>query len=77
MIGHFTQVIWAETSRVGCGFTVYSLDGAANQLFYSCNYAPGGNMVDSQIYQLGAPASQCPSGYKASSDYPSLCAAPN
>ncbi|CAN7995494.1 unnamed protein product [Ixodes hexagonus] len=41
---HFTQVIWAATESVGCGFTQYTLDGDTNdkrfQKLYVCNYGP-------------------------------------
>jgi hypothetical protein len=39
--GHYTQVMWAETERVGC-----ALVSCGSLLFAStviCNYAPGGN----------------------------------
>ncbi|GFX04243.1 hypothetical protein TNCV_3973921 [Trichonephila clavipes] len=38
--GHFTQIIWAKTWRVGCGFTAF-LRGATYTRFYVCNYGPG------------------------------------
>jgi len=37
--GHFTQVVWKETKKVGCGVAQCS-DGA----LYVCNYEPAGNM---------------------------------
>ena len=37
--GHFTQVIWKSTKKVGCGVAQCS-DGA----LYVCNYEPAGNM---------------------------------
>ena len=41
MIGHFTQVIWKETTELGCG--VYK--GADNFVYGVCNYAPPGNVI--------------------------------
>lgn len=48
-IGHLTQVIWAATSRVGCGYIVTD-DGGRMKRSYYCNYAPAGNMRGAQIY---------------------------
>ncbi|XP_014208149.1 venom allergen 3-like [Copidosoma floridanum] len=52
-VGHYTQIVWAETTRIGCGAvkykTVYKNMGM-NNLLLVCNYAPGGNIVGSLIY---------------------------
>lgn len=61
VIGHFTQVIWAETSKVGCGFSMYKKDGWFTKL-YVCNYGVGGNMLGNPVYKQGATCSQCPAG---------------
>ena len=26
-IGHYTQVVWAETTKIGCGYVAYDKDG--------------------------------------------------
>ena len=37
-VGHFTQLVWAESAKIGCGWTECSnLQG--NKRFYACNYA--------------------------------------
>jgi len=47
--GHFTQLVWRDTARVGCGMTRCpgSIFGWAPEfgeaLMYSCRYAPPGN----------------------------------
>ncbi|XP_054918087.2 venom allergen 5-like isoform X2 [Dermacentor andersoni] len=41
--GHFTQVIWADTRYLGCGFTMFRMKGDLSvmpyQKHYVCNYA--------------------------------------
>ncbi|KAI8067108.1 CAP domain-containing protein [Gongronella butleri] len=38
--GHFTQVVWKGSTKIGCGFA--SCNG---QKMYSCNYDPPGNYL--------------------------------
>jgi uncharacterized protein YkwD len=54
-IGHFTQVVWKETSKVGCGAATanitFNSGNKATGVFTVCHYSPGGNvrmMDDSQ-----------------------------
>ncbi|GFY68118.1 hypothetical protein TNIN_396891 [Trichonephila inaurata madagascariensis] len=58
-INHFTQIVWAKSWRVGCGFTVF-LKGLTYRRFYVCNYGPAGNIIGSPIYEQGNPGSACP-----------------
>ncbi|KAK8777443.1 hypothetical protein V5799_029212 [Amblyomma americanum] len=60
--GHFTQVIWASTRYVGCGYVYYTYSRAAipHNRKYTCNYGPGGNTVTRPVYQEGATCSACP-----------------
>jgi pathogenesis-related protein 1 len=39
-IGHFTQVVWKDTTAIGCGSTYCSNLGGT---FYVCDYYPPGN----------------------------------
>ena len=39
MCGHFTQLVWASTARVGCGRATAG-DGS---IYWTCNYDPPGN----------------------------------
>ena len=48
--GHYTQVVWAESDKVGCGVTTYK-DGAWFTTLYVCNYGPNGNYLQGQMYR--------------------------
>ncbi|XP_033753635.1 venom allergen 5.02-like [Pecten maximus] len=38
-VGHYTQLVWADTYLVGCGFAMCDTTP-----FYVCNYGPSGNI---------------------------------
>ncbi|MFM7664663.1 MAG: CAP family protein [Bacteroidota bacterium] len=44
--GHYTQVIWKNTERVGCGCAL----GASGTFFFVCNYDPPGNYMGQRPY---------------------------
>lgn len=71
--GHFTQVVWADTSRIGCGSVVYKDEAWVNR-FTVCNYGSAGNFGGQRLYQRGEPCSSCPEGTSCSSAHPGLCA---
>jgi len=71
--GHYTQVAWADTEEVGCGWSYYLQDGYWKSLV-QCNYAIGGNMAGSAMYKVGEPCSSCPADYTCNSE--KLCEAP-
>ena len=50
--GHYTQLAWADTDRVGCGATTFR-SGAWFSTLYTCNYGPAGNTVQGQMYRQG------------------------
>ncbi|XP_010209268.1 PREDICTED: peptidase inhibitor 16 [Tinamus guttatus] len=65
MCGHYTQVVWASTQRVGCGVKFCAkIDGIETEDMYLlvCNYYPPGNMKGRKPYKEGASCSQCPEG---------------
>jgi hypothetical protein len=49
-------MMWAQTTKVGCGYVKYGND----EHLFVCNYSPMGNMKDEAIYQRGAACSKCP-----------------
>ena len=79
LVGHFTQLAWAQTWRIGCGKITYisknhlQNNEVTGQQLYICNYGVAGNFIRSEMYQKGEPCSQCPAGTSCSSEYPGLC----
>lgn len=66
--GHYTQVAWATSTRVGCWTQVCDqisgLSWSARSNGYQivvCNYNPAGNYVGRSPYISGTRCSQCPS----------------
>lgn len=76
-IGHFTQVVWAETYLIGCGFAVCPQDGLIKNL-YVCQYGPAGNFIGRPVYLIADNPSnrECPSGTVISSEFTGLCCVP-
>jgi hypothetical protein len=66
--GHYTQVVWAETTQVGCGFVRFKGTNGWYTNMVTCNYAPGGNMGGSALYKRGNACSACPTGYSKCED---------
>nr|AII97806.1 BLTX434 [Nephila pilipes] len=61
---HFSQLAWAKSFRVGCGYVLYKesnvfMDETYTRL-YICNYGPAGNVYGSKVYEIGAQCSDCP-----------------
>ena len=79
-IGHFTQMAWAKTKYVGCGyFTTYRQNNtafpgkASVTMDVYCNYREGGNMKEAPMYQEGKAATACEGGVIADAPYTNLC----
>ncbi|XP_008552387.1 scoloptoxin SSD976 [Microplitis demolitor] len=72
--GHYTQLAWANTYLVGCGFTRYRDQNVTYRL-YVCNYGSAGNTFASLPYNKGN--LNCPEGFSPSVNYPALCSKNN
>lgn len=60
--GHYTQLVWAETTHVGCAARDCSSSGNYPYgLSIVCNYGPGGNMMGQKPYKVGS-QSDCQTG---------------
>ena len=74
LVGHYTQLAWGAVTRIGCGKLVSQpADSRFGQEFYICNYGLAGNLIKSEMYQIGEACSKCPDGTSCSTNYPGLC----
>jgi len=46
---HYTQMVWAKTSKIGCGKSQWSV-GTKHHVLWVCNYAPPGNVKGQRPY---------------------------
>jgi|GEM_PF-263248 len=51
--GHYTQIVWRTTTRVGCGYANNCSSGRTQP--WVCNYAPAGNIYNSRTGALNLP----------------------
>jgi len=49
--GHFTQMAWGITNKLGCGVARCGTGGKT--VIITCQYTPTGNMMSTPIYQIG------------------------
>ncbi|XP_033619234.1 cysteine-rich secretory protein 3 isoform X2 [Fukomys damarensis] len=61
VIGHYTQVVWYSSSRVGCGIA-HCPRNPVLKYYMVCQYCPAGNYVARRYapYKQGAPCASCP-----------------
>ncbi|KAK3091055.1 hypothetical protein FSP39_016799 [Pinctada imbricata] len=65
---HYTQMVWARTSRMGCAMsycdTLYDDNGQVhrNAMYFACFYSPPGNYIGQTPYTPGYPCSRCSFG---------------
>ncbi|XP_072513444.1 cysteine-rich secretory protein LCCL domain-containing 1 [Salminus brasiliensis] len=65
---HYTQLVWATSSRIGCAINVcYDMNvwGQiwAKAVYLVCNYSPKGNWWGHAPYKHGPPCSACPPSF--------------
>ncbi|XP_044748643.1 venom allergen 5-like [Coccinella septempunctata] len=76
VVGHYTQMVWADTSEIGCAVSYYttnSSDSTWHHFLLVCNYGPGGNYLGLPLYDVGEPCSNCPNNLKSNEKYEALC----
>lgn len=44
--GHFTQLVWKASKRLGCGYAVCNGKNGTPGKFWVCEYSPAGNVVN-------------------------------
>lgn len=56
--GHYTQIVWANTTDIGCGIatctTLGSISFSDKSVFLVCNYGPAGNVDGNRPYEVNA-----------------------
>ncbi|XP_054480161.1 cysteine-rich venom protein TEL1-like [Anoplopoma fimbria] len=57
VVGHFTQLVWYRSNKVGCG--VAYCPNSAYKYFYVCQYCPPGNFQYSRPYASGPSCGDC------------------
>ncbi|CAG9822518.1 unnamed protein product [Phaedon cochleariae] len=73
--GHYTQMVWADTTEVGCAVSYYSAKNLGRKWYsvlLACNYGPAGNYLGRPVYITGSPATGCPGG-RPNRKYKGLC----
>lgn len=72
IIGNVTQMIWANTIYMACGYTEFTLSGGYLMFRFICDYKPAGNIPSKAVFRKGKPCSRC-KGSKCSENYATLC----
>ncbi|SFV62830.1 SCP-like family protein [hydrothermal vent metagenome] len=48
--GHYTQIIWKDTTEIGCGKAIYTTGNMKNWTVVVCRYNPAGNYIGDRPY---------------------------
>mmetsp|Transcript_60288 Transcript_60288/g.108557 ORF Transcript_60288/g.108557 Transcript_60288/m.108557 type:complete len:393 (+) Transcript_60288:59-1237(+) len=69
-IGHYTQMIWSTSTKLGCGKGTATVSGNSGD-YWVCQYGPAGNYVGSFAKQVVAPSVSLATCGGSPSDVPS------
>ena len=65
--GHYTQLVWSSTQRLGAGRAVRTTNDGRTYVIWVCNYAPPGNTTGQKPYSVthggGEPGGQAPGSH--------------
>ncbi len=55
VIGHFTQLVWKQSTEVGCAFNsnCNNMFGGMNNVVVVCRYSPPGNYMGQYVQNVG------------------------
>ena len=71
-IGDYTQLVWANSSLVGCGVSVFQQPGRSLSytLVAACNWGPAGNWngPNNVMYKTGSTGTACDPGWFADAE---------
>jgi uncharacterized protein YkwD len=49
--GHFTQVVWKNTKKLGCGYVACNGKNGTPGKFLVCEYSPHGNVLSEKLFE--------------------------
>ena len=60
-IGYYTQLVWQDTTHVGCGWSQFRYRGFPNYFenFLVCNYGPSANIWQQPVYDIANSTCNC------------------
>jgi len=67
-LGYFTQLAWAKTFKIGCGWSQYRSRPGGSISVVVCNYLEHGNKPGQEVYSIGTKCTNCGDGYVCGDD---------